>query len=598
MFFRKLGRLLNNHHFSKRLVMIYTCIVIVPLSVLFVILMMVYKRNYRKDIQDKSRQLVLEKVSDIQKRIERFENIEKMINSNAELLSFLMSPEEYSDSEIIDKVISTTSFLEKILTVESDLSSLRIFSDNQMVPERSPVLFSSSRTDLESLERWEFGYNPSYIYALSYKEPFSICTTRKLLYGSHKVGYLQIAADPKNFLPFMYKELKEGEGYCLLKADNHGDLSLCKDRQLKKACLIDHEALRQILNEYDDFSQGDILNFTSNGKDYIGAIAFVPELNLAVIHAKHMPFFESRMLAVYIVFVIGLSLTMIFFFTVIALITTRMLGGVYSIIDGMKEIRSGNLDVHVPVSSTIDEISLTQTTFNTMVEKIKEQIEMIKTEEHLIADTEMKAMQNQINAHFLYNVLETIHMQALLKDDDETAESILVLGKMMRYCLRWRVHSVTLSQELEYINSYIKILNIRNDYKITLQAEIPEKLLDREIPKMLVQPFVENSFYHGIEPLACDSVIKIYTEVDTENEILFLCVQDFGLGIPEEKLAEIRSYLEDVDYERDSQGSIGVKNIQQRLFLFYGEDFKLQIISSTGKGTLIKVPLPLSGDKR
>ncbi len=577
--------------------MIYTCIVIIPLSIIFIILIAVYKNSYKREVENNCRQMVLAEVSQLQRRMEHFDRIEKMIKTNAELLSFLMSPDEYSELDTIDTVISATDSLEKILAVESDLSSLRIFADNPHVPERFPVLFNSSRTDLDSLERWDFDYTPSYIFSQRFKEPSSVCSTRKLYNGKHKVGFLQISADAKKFFPFMFEKNLKGESFCLLKVNEHGDLSTFQTGQIKNKCSLDYQALHTIQKKYGKFSQGDIIKFSSNGKSYIGSIGLLPELNLLILHSKYMPILETHMIIIYIGFVFGLVSTMIFFFTVIAYITTRMLGGVYSIIDGMKEVRSGNLDVTLEVSSNIDEISLTQKTFNTMVEKIKNQIEMIKNEEHLIADTEMKAMQNQINAHFLYNVLETIHMQALLKEDNETAESILVLGKMMRYCLRWRIHSVSLSQELEYINSYIKILNIRNDYKITLDAEIPEKLLEREIPKMLVQPFIENSFYHGIEPLAKDSVIKIYTEVDVENDRLFLCVEDFGCGMSQEKLEEIKTYLEDIKYERDSQGSIGIKNIQQRLFLFYGEDFKLQIYSTPGKGTLIKVPLPLSGDK-
>lgn len=594
MLLKKIGSIFNNHRFSKRLVMIYTCIVVVPLAVIFIILMAVYKSSFQNEVEDNSRHIVLNEFSDLQRRMESVDRIEKIINSNAALLSFLMSPQEYSETETISTVISATDSLEKILAVEADLSSLRIFADNENVPERSPVLFHSDRTDLDKLERWEFDYNPFYIYSQRYKEPSVICTTRRLFNGRRKVGFIQISIDPKKFFPFMFEEKKSEESFCILKIGEDGVLSRFNNSQVKAQCILDDAALSQIQKQYDKFSQGEIIKFQSNGKSYIGAFAAVPELNIVLIHSRYMPIVEPHMLTIYIGFIVGLVVTLFFFFFVIAYITTKMLGGVYSIIDGMKEIRSGNLDVCIPVTSSIDEISLTQITFNSMVDKIRTQIEMIKTEEHLIADTEMKAMQNQINAHFLYNVLETIHMQALLKEDNETAESILVLGRMMRYCLRWRVHSVTLSQELEYINSYIKILNIRNDYKITLEADIPEKLLDREIPKMLVQPFVENSFYHGIEPLAQDSVIKIYTELDVENERLFLCVQDFGCGISEDKLDEIKKYLADVDYERDSTGSIGIKNIQQRLFLFYGEDYKLQIFSSPGKGTVIKVPLPLS----
>ena len=188
-------------------------------------------------------------------------------------------------------------------------------------------------------------------------------------------------------------------------------------------------------------------------------------------------------------------------------------------------------------------------------------------------------------------------MQAVLAGNDDISQSILMLGKMMRYCLRWRIHTVTLEKEMEYIQSYVSILNIRNDYEILLELDIPETLQELKIPKMIIQPFVENAFVHGIEPLAKNTVIRIYTELDEAHKKIWLCVQDYGAGMSPSKIEEILGYLADEKYERDSTGSIGIKNIQQRLFLFYGEDYKLEIQSELGKGTLIRVPLPIEGDR-
>ncbi len=261
----------------------------------------------------------------------------------------------------------------------------------------------------------------------------------------------------------------------------------------------------------------------------------------------------------------------------------------YTLIDGMKKVNAGDLSVQIPVTGD-DEISESQQIFNSMTKQLTEQIQLIKTEQSLIADTEMKAMQNQINAHFLYNVLETIRMQAVLADQDEISESLQVLGKMMRYCLRWRVHRVTLAQEIEYIRSYVYILNIRNDYTISLEIDIPQDLMEIEIPKMTLQPLVENSFVHAIEATEADATLKVYAE--NAGERVNLVVQDFGCGMDRETLNKIRMYLEDDTYERDSKGSIGIKNLQQRLTVFYGKDYRLEIESEVGKGTKISVPVP------
>ena len=110
---------------------------------------------------------------------------------------------------------------------------------------------------------------------------------------------------------------------------------------------------------------------------------------------------------------------------------------------------------------------------------------------------------------------------------------------------------------------------------------------------MILQPLVENAFFYAIEPLGQDAVIKVYTECEgPEADRIWLCVQDFGKGISKEKQEEIAAYLADDDYERDKTGSIGIKNIQQRLSMFCGKDFRLVIESLEGQGTLIKIPVP------
>ena len=114
------------------------------------------------------------------------------------------------------------------------------------------------------------------------------------------------------------------------------------------------------------------------------------------------------------------------------------------------------------------------------------------------------------------------------------------------------------------------------------------------LPVLTLQPLVENAFFYAIEPLGKDAVIKVYTECDgPESDRIWLCVRDYGKGISKEKQEELMAYLADDTYERDSTGSIGLKNIQQRLTTFYGKDFRMKIYSNEGEGTLIKIPVPL-----
>lgn len=122
--------------------------------------------------------------------------------------------------------------------------------------------------------------------------------------------------------------------------------------------------------------------------------------------------------------------------------------------------------------------------------------------------------------------------------------------------------------------------------------EIPEELMDLEIPKMTLQPLVENAFVHAIEATEADATLRITAKLTEDNSKVYLSVQDYGCGMDQETINKIESYLSNVDYERDSKGSIGLKNIQQRLNVFYGFDYKIQVESKLGEGTTISVPVP------
>jgi two-component system sensor histidine kinase YesM len=292
---------------------------------------------------------------------------------------------------------------------------------------------------------------------------------------------------------------------------------------------------------------------------------------------------------------IGILLSTALLFLVIRFATIRMMSRLYLIINGMNEVHKGNLDVMVPVEGS-DEISGMAKAFTNMLARIKCLIQEIKAEERLVTETEIKAMQNQINAHFLYNVLETIRMQAELRDEKTIVQSITLLGRMLRYCLTLRKTRVKVIEELEYTRSYIALLNIRNDYEVALREHIEETALTREIPRMLLQPIVENAFLYAIEPEGEDAIIDLWIEADAVKNTLLISVRDYGPGLAPEALERLIKHIAGGD-ELDTPGGIGLKNIQLRLTAFYGPAWKLDIKSSPDEGMLVRIPVPLLDTK-
>ena len=587
----------NKLRFSRKVVLAFSGIVLAPLLLLFGVTIAWIYRHMINGLEALCGLEVRMNEEKINENIQSLELIDKMIRANGELLLFITTPENRDESEIIRTIKDETLTLERILSVEPMIYSIRVFANSNLVPERFPVFLHSDREDLASLSEWEFNYRASYLSYLEAQYNPSVCLTREVTYGRRPVGWIQLAMRMENFFPFLQRkqeshqhdfviqvsETEEGRHYSQIYCDCQGysDNSLFQSE-------IDTIGNFAFANPRDTFTM------SIKGKKSVVAWRYVPKLGIVIAHSCELAMADDSQLLMFFVILIMLLIT-VGFFIVVRYTAYRLFSGVYSVMEGMQRVNKGDLSVQIPVDGS-NEVREAQQAFNAMTRQLTNQISQIKTEQQLIADTEMKAMQNQINAHFLYNVLETIHMQAVLADNDDISKSILMLGKMMRYCLRWRIHTVTLEQEMEYIQSYVYILNLRNDYEITLEFNIPDYLREMKIPKMIVQPFVENSFIHGIEPLAQDSKICVYTQLEEENHKVWLCVRDYGAGMTQEKLEEIRLYLADEKYERDSTGSIGIKNIQQRLSLFYGPEFKLDIQSELGKGTIVRVPLLLEGE--
>ncbi len=589
-------------NFSQKLVFAYTCIVVIPLFIIVVVAMGLIRRSRVEELEANSEGLLQENYELVLKNIETFSRFEQLVNSNGKLTLFFTIPERSDEEEIINTMISEAAMLERTIETVPNIYGLRIFSDNPNVPERWPIFMNSSRTNVATLNKWEFNYTADYLGNLGSLKYESVCTTRRLEKNFHPIGYVQIAMKTSDFFPFLFKNINEfNKDYAfrevLNEETNQVELIPITNEIIERVNEpLDKKIFEQFKAEVFRRKQGEL---SKSGKVILKNNSYVcysswvrvPDMNIILLHTCSSEQIQKSLFMIQSTILIGLFVTIFLLYFLVRYLTARLMARVYKLIRGMKQVQKGNLEALVEVTGQ-DEVTEAQQTFNKMTEQLRSQIEEIKKEQQLIADTEMKAMQNQINAHFLYNALETIKMQAVIAGETDVEESINVLGKLMHYCLRWRVHTVTLEEEVDYIRSYIYLLNIRNDYVISLKTEISDECKKIVIPKMSLQPLVENAFFYAIEPLGKDAVIRVYTEDGNQNDRIWLCVRDFGKGISKEKQKELSEYLADDSYERDSTGSIGLKNIQQRLTMFCGKDYRLIIESNEGEGTLIKIPVP------
>lgn len=210
------------------------------------------------------------------------------------------------------------------------------------------------------------------------------------------------------------------------------------------------------------------------------------------------------------------------------------------------------------------------------------------------------ALQNQINPHFLYNTLEGIRGEALVAGLDSVAEMTEALSTFFRYTISNAEHLVTLEDELTNIENYYIIQQYRFGERLHLSIEIdPEEeaiVLQYRLPKLTLQPIVENAVYHGIEMKIGRGTVRI--KVETTSKRLILIISDDGLGMEEDTLEELNRKLNhsSFDYvkpESEERGGIALVNVNRRIQLLFGEEYGLNVYSRRNVGTDVEITLPL-----
>lgn len=291
----------------------------------------------------------------------------------------------------------------------------------------------------------------------------------------------------------------------------------------------------------------------------------------------------SRM--VLIITIISLSFGSLFF-VLFAYTFTKPLRSLANL---MEKVQGGNLDVQFNVKYK-DEVGLVATNFNSMLVRIKELVNEVTETKLREKQTELNALQSQINPHFIYNTLETIRMIAVIHKIQEISDTIIILGKLLRYSINQINELATVKDELQHLENYIFLQNKRFSNKFVLKTIIPDSLLEMKTIKLIFQPIVENSILHGLEKKREKGYITIISE-QTNNHVTFT-ISDNGIGIEPEALDEINKQIQTYSIYSNSTKFIGLRNVNERIKLFFGDLYGISIESVVGSGTSVIVKLP------
>ncbi|WP_159886590.1 cache domain-containing sensor histidine kinase [Paenibacillus puerhi] len=269
------------------------------------------------------------------------------------------------------------------------------------------------------------------------------------------------------------------------------------------------------------------------------------------------------------------------------------------LIKDIRLVSRGDLSHHSSIQGR-DEVGQLSWHFNSMVSSIKELMIRVEEEQQRRHELEIrqkeiqfKMLVNQVNPHFLFNVLESIRMKALYQEEDEIADSVHALGKLLRHNLELGHKAVPLQAELETVRAYLDIQKFRFGDKLTFRLPEPSVCQGILILPMLVQPLVENAIIHGIESGRGKGTVGI--DVIRGTEATVITVEDNGIGL---EAGRLRTIAEGLDEPEKEQGQrIGLRNVHQRIKLYYGPGYGLELVSVPGQGTKVSIVLPADGRK-
>lgn len=276
-------------------------------------------------------------------------------------------------------------------------------------------------------------------------------------------------------------------------------------------------------------------------------------------------------------------------------IAVSFINPINRLVNGMKMVQKDNRVVQIEEDRE-DEMGFLNKTFNEMSREINHLVTWVYREQITRKDAELKALQSQINPHFLFNTLESINWMAQLNNVPEISETVSDLSELMEASIGRDDKLITVEEEFRYSRKYISLLKRRFEDKIQFTEHVQEEAAEVKIPRLLIQPLVENAVHHGIEKLRGQGYIRL--EACIREELLVITVEDTGPGIESAELELLNKKLSMGNDEyfktmaSDTRKGIGIENVNRRIKLFYGDHYGLKIESEPGQYTRLVVSLP------
>ncbi len=506
------------------------------------------------------------------------------VSSHAQIDDLL--GDEYNEKNILESYSELKIDFGRITSVNPNIRNLRIYVDSAKMPESFPLFINNSRV---KDEEWYQNSNEKYSVRVGYKETFSdflspinlslVSINQEFNFLNEEKSIAEVSFTMEEFFGEVYTKnngdviMISFEGEVFTNADLNPEKMSLYTKLIKSTDINSNDFTEKIISGTEYL----ISNYKS---DTLGISYYIiTNLTESFSSLRNMQFLLSAIILISV-----LIITVIF-----SKLSKVMFRKIYETMDIMHSHDFGDISKFETDSS--DELGQFKEYFNRLIDKINYFVAEESRRAVIEKEMEIKALQTQINAHFLYNVLNNIEMMAIIDSNYQIADTVTALSKLLRYSMNWKSQMVTIKSEVDYIIEYTKLFNIRFDNEINLILDISDEVYSSIIPKMTIQPIVENSIKYGFENSTEDLLLRITGEV-IDGDIV-IGVTDTGIGMEEQTLIKVLEEIKDTNITQKVTG-IGLQNVQERITMKYGKNYGLDIQSKHNSYTKVTIKLPFS----
>ncbi|RCW61899.1 sensor histidine kinase [Halanaerobium sp. ST460_2HS_T2] len=409
--------------------------------------------------------------------------------------------------------------------------------------------------------------------------------TIKELYKGTQLGSVIIRVN-ENLFSDVYRNIDLGEGTEIFIINSAGTVVSTRNNDI---AFNEKYPEFNLINKINENSKQTNTTFELNINQDKNLVAFSPIKDTDWFIVSTIPFsYLNRETGQIAKDIMGVSLIIFMLAIFLSYLFTKSISDpLNKLVSAMNQVEDGNLEVQIEDYQAQDELSEASNNFNHMVVELKELLEDVKEKEKQKNNLEFKALQAQINPHFLSNILNTARLLADMQNADNLENFLSSVINLLHLSMNNKEDFITVNKEIEYLKSYLNIQQFRLHNKFDVKFEIEKDLLNYKIPKFLLQPVVENSIIHGISGKSGQGLIEI--KGFSQKERVIFTITDDGIGISE---TEINSLLNKERKNKDQFSGIGINNVKERIENYFGSEYGIEIESLKGYFTTVKIILP------